>query len=375
MMSPPGPRSVVDGVEHDYFGGTNYLGLHGHPEVLTAASRAIRSFGVHTATSRSRFSSQPILDAEQAASQFFGSEDAYYFASGYMGASIMAHALRDSVDAVFLDAASHYCLAEAALITGVPVHSFATRDPESLHLALQEHLKAGGNPLVMTDGVFPSSGHIAPVEAYTRILEGYLGSALLLDDAHGFGVLGEHGRGTLEHFDLWSGVNHSLHGPGPRKFVVGTTAKALGGFGGIIPGSAGFIEALRLASHHFDGASAPPIPAAAATAVGLNLAHTQPELRDQLRENTHKVQAGLREMGIDVANQPTPVVGFTCGDAAAMQHLHDSLAAARILVPYAPTYSDLGPGGALRIAVFANHEDSAIDRLIAELQQLIATTN
>ena len=375
MMSPPGPHAVVDGIEYDYFGGTNYLGLHGHPEILTAASRALESFGIHTATSRSRFCSQAILDAEDAASLYFGTEDAYYFVSGYMGGSIIAHALQGSIDAVFLDAASHYCLAEAATLVGVPVHRFATRDPESLSRALREHLVADQTPLVVTDGVFPSSGLIAPVREYTELLMHYPDGALLIDDAHGFGVLGDNGRGTYEHFGFWTEVNCSLGGPKPRLFAVGTASKALGGFGGLIPGSTEFINALRSASHHFDGASAPPIPVAAATAEALNLARTLPELRTHLRANTLKLRTRLQEIGVDVADQPTPIVGFTYRDAATMQQIHESLAASRILVPYAPAYSDLGPAGALRIAVFANHTKSAIDRLLVELQRLTDTTN
>jgi 7-keto-8-aminopelargonate synthetase-like enzyme len=369
MMSPPGARVLVDGVEYDYFGGTGYLGLQGHPEVIEAMCRAAQTLGVHTATSRSRYASQPVLNVERLAAEFFGTESAFYFASGYAGNAMLLQALRPGVDSIFLDEHSHYSVTEAARSSGMPVHEFTTRDPEDLARQLRAHLVERQRPLVMTDGVFPSFGQIAPIDRYEAVLKGIHGAAILVDDAHGFGVLGPAGRGTVDHHGMWERCNQTAAPTDEvRLFAVGTTSKALGGYGGILPASAALRDAAISASHHFDGASAPPAPIAAATARALQLVLADPSLRETLRSNIASVRTGLAALGIAIEEFPTPIVGFTRGDAAAMLRLHEHLAGAGILVPYAERYSGVGPEGAMRLAVFATHTDATIERLLTAMQ-------
>lgn len=371
MMSPPGAQTVVDGVTYDYFGGTSYLGLHGHTEVIDAACRAAQTFGIHSATSRSRYSSQPVLNVERLAASFFDREAAYYFVSGYVGTAILIRALAPSVDAIFIDADAHYSVSEAAILAAKPVHTFANRDADDLRKSLTAHLASGERPLVLTDGVFPSFGWIAPIDGYLEVLQSYPGAAILVDDAHGFGTLGANGRGTLEHLGLWGQANTTLTDEaGVRLFAVGTLSKALGGFGGILTGSAEVIEAAISASHYYDGASAPPAIAAAASARALQLVADTPQLRADLSTNVQRVRAGLRDLGIDVDDLETPIVGFTRGNAAAMRQLHADLAAQNILVPYADAYAGVGPEGAMRLAVFATHTHGMIDRLLETLRRL-----
>ena len=108
MQSPPGPETVIDGVRYLYFGGTSYLGLAGHPEVLEAGCAALREFGVHSATSRSGFgTTPPVRDAERSAAAYFGTEEAFYFASGYAGNQIMAERFAD-VDRIVVAESAHY---------------------------------------------------------------------------------------------------------------------------------------------------------------------------------------------------------------------------------------------------------------------------
>lgn len=219
--------------------------------------------------------------------------------------------------------------------------------------------------LVATDGVFPMSGAIAPLAAYADLLRDRPGAVLLVDDAHGLGVLGAHGRGALEHHGLWP----PPAGATPRVLLAATLSKALGGFGGLIAGSASDVDAARRASHWFEGASAPPIPVAAAAAAALRIAQAEPALRDRLRSNAQRLRAGLHALGLDVdPDAPTPQVSFTHRDAPAMSGLAERLRATGLLVPYFPSYSGLGPAGALRIAVFATHSDAHIDRLLAALR-------
>ncbi len=144
----------------------------------------------------------------------------------------------------------------------------------------------------MADAVSPVAGAAAPVHDYLRALAGCERAVLLLDDAHGFGVLGPDGRGLLDQLGVWNEVNRDLSQPGVTLCAVGTLSKALGGFGGIVPGSRAFVDLARRASHYFDGASAPASPVAAASAKALEIVMREPLLRRQVRQNTSALRRG-----------------------------------------------------------------------------------
>jgi glycine C-acetyltransferase/8-amino-7-oxononanoate synthase len=375
MQSPPGAYTVIDGRRCLYFAGTGYLGLQGHPEVIRAACDAAERFGIGSATSRTRTGfgdTPPILDVERLAAEFFGLDDAFYFASGYLGNTVLATVLCDAFDAVFLDERSHYCEWDAARLSGRPVISFAHRDPGDLGEKLRAQLPPGERPLVLTDGIFAAVGSMAPVAEYRDVLAAYPGSILAVDDAHGFGVLGEHGRGTLEHAGLWSEqVNGPAASPAPALLVCGTCSKAIGGYGGIIPGSRALIERLKGRSHVYSGASAPSNPVAAATAKAFELLLAQPDLRRQLAGNAATLKRGLRKLGLATDDSPVPIASLVLGDAANMQRIQRTLADRGISIAYFAAYAGLGPAGALRIAVFATHSTQMIDELVDSLAAVV----
>lgn len=373
MESPPGAQCVIDGRLYLYFGGTSYLGLHGHPDVIAAACEATRRYGIHPATSRSLFGNTPVTAAvERLAGEFFGLDDSFYFASGYVSTAILLQTLAPDFDVLFLDQSAHYSMIEAAQAMRLPLVRFRPRDAEDLQRCLQQHLGARQRPLVLTDGVSPSLGCVAPIDRYCRTLEHYGGAAILLDDAHGVGTIGDHGLGTLEWLGLWSrAVNADVttaDGPPVRLYVGATLSKALGGFGGIVPGSGEFLRRVRAATHFFDGASAPATPVAAASARALELVQSQPELRVRLQDNVVAVRNGLRQLGLPIEDSPAPIVSVQAGTAEQMQRVHTELKERGILVPFMTAYSDLGPTGALRIAVFATHTAERIQRLLDVLR-------
>jgi len=276
MQSQPGPETVIDGRSYLYFAGTGYLGLQGHPEVIGAACRALEQYGVGSGTSRAGFGdTPPVVEVERQAAAFFDTDDAFYFPSGYFGNDILLTALEDAFDALFVDELSHYSVLEAARVSGQSVYVFMHRDVEVLREALKAKLKPGGRPLVLSDGVFAALGDVAPVADYGRLLAEYSGAILAIDDAHAAGVLGQNGRGTYEHFGL--GANEFNTQPtdapsasvGPRLLSCATLSKALGGYGGIIPGTRRFIEWLKMTSPYYSGTSPPPVPTAAAAALSL----------------------------------------------------------------------------------------------------------
>jgi len=368
MESAPGPEAVIDGVRYLYFGGTSYLGLAGRPEVIEAGCEALRRHGVHTATSRAGYgNSRPVLEVERLAAAFFGTEDAFYFGSGYAANHILVAALAPQAEAVLVDEAAHYCVWEAARLSGLPVTAFRHRNPEDL----ARHVRGRERVLVMADAVGPATGQLAPLDGYREALAGMRRAWLLLDDAHGFGVLGASGRGLLDEPNLWPWVNTWPPADGVRLHVVGTLAKALGGFGGIIPGSRAFLDQVRKSSHYFDGASAPAAPVAGASAKALEIVSAEPRLRDGLRKNVQRLRDGLRRLGLEVPRGLAAQTGVGIGNAVNMRRIHGALKSRGILVPYFGAYSGLPPDGLLRIAVFANHTPEQVDRLLSELGALI----
>jgi 7-keto-8-aminopelargonate synthetase-like enzyme len=322
-------------------------------------------YGLASATSRSGLgTTPPLLDVESQASAFFQTPAAFYFASGYAGNQILARTLEGTFDAVFVDELSHYSVFDAARQAGLPPIPFHHRDPESLAAAMKSELQPGQRPLVMTDGVFSVLGHIAPLPDYCRILAEYPGAAILVDDAHGAGVLGATGRGTLEYL-------LAIRPTCPQLYFSATLSKALGGFGGILPLGRGLLDRVRAATHRYEGASAPPVPVAAASAKALEIVRTRPELRGKLAQNVRMVKDGLRRLGLAVDDTPVPIVPLCLGTAQNMRRIHEELAADGIMVPYMPAYSGLGPSGALRLAVFATHTPAMIAQLLDSLSRAL----
>jgi glycine C-acetyltransferase/8-amino-7-oxononanoate synthase len=350
----------VAGRRYVHFGGTGYLDLQRRPELVAAADQAMRQYGLHPATTRLGFGeTPPLLEAEAEAARFFGTEAAWLLPSGWLGAGVLLDAHRRAADRLFVDRDAHFALWDAARIAGLPVVAFDHGDAASLRGQIRDTLRAGERPVVLTDGVFPVSGRLAPLPAYLEVLREHDG-LLLVDDAHGFGVLGSHGRGSLEHHGVWGQ---------PRVLVAGTASKALGGYGGLLPGSIAAVQELQAVSPWFAGSTPLPSPVAAATAAALRIARQEPELRTRLARNIGEVRRGLRALGLSVDDLPTPIIPLVLPAPGALQRLHDALREDGVIVPYLPRYAGLGPQGALRIAVLATHEPGQIEQLCAALRR------
>lgn len=368
LESPPGAEVTIDGKRYRYFAGTAYLALQGHPDVIRAGVDALQKYGVHTATSRGGYgSSPPVLEVERLAAEWFGTEAAYYFISGYWGNHLTLSALSGEFDVAFYDEQSHYCVVEALRLSGVPLVAFGHRSADDLADKLRSIVGAGDRPLVISDGVFAASGRVAPVDAYLDVLRNYEDSILALDDAHSVGVLGD-GRGTFAHFGIpRSNVNTLAAASGPRLFSSATCSKALGGSGGIIAGTKDWIARIMASSKIPNAASVPAAPVAGATAAALRIVASQPELRAKLLANARTLRLGLTNIGYPVEDSPVPFVGLVHGTAEKMRGIQAMLRERGIIIAYFPTYSGVGSAGQLRIAVSAAHSEEMIYQLLSLL--------
>jgi len=363
MESAPGPKTIINGQEMDYFCGCSYYSLHGHPELIRAAQEAVARYGIGSATSRSGYGNNPVLlRVEELASTFFGSEASLYFVSGYLGNSILLQGLKELYDIIFVDQESHYSVKDGILMADKPFVLFRHLDPQNLEEKIREELKPGQRPLVICDGVFPVSGEISPLPDYLEVLRNYENSFLCVDDAHAIGVLGEQGRGTFEYF----GVKEE------KAYFSGTLSKAIGGHGGIIPGRKDFIEKLKSNSNIPYASSATPTGAAAATARALEMFLEHPEMREKLRENVNYAREKLRNLGFEVAQSPVPIICLFSKEIN-LEQLQLYLWSKKIAVLYVPggSYSSVPETGALRIAIFSNHTREQIDRLVDEINLFI----
>lgn len=354
LQSPIGPRVVINGREVDYFSGTGYLGLQSHPEVLRAAEETLRQYGLTTATSRGGYGEHPVYDElEKLACAYFNSEKALLFPSGYMGMDVLLQTNTEVSDHIFIDMSAHYSAWEAAQASTKPISTFRHCSPDSLAETIRAELLPGEHPLVISDAVFPVSGEVVPLPDYLQVIETFNGR-IFLDDAHGMGVLGDNGRGTLDHFQITS----------DNVKVCGTLAKALGGYGGIITGPAEWIDHVEQNSGVCMGASPPPLVTSAAAAKALEIARRNPGLREKLRGNVKRARDGLHRPGWDLEGSRGPII---CLPALPGQNL--AITRARlfeegIAVAHVTNYTSTPSGGALRVAVCARHTSEQIDRLI-----------
>ena len=372
MQSAPDRITVFDGREMIYFGGTGYLGLQAAPEMIDAGCRGAREWGIAAATSRARLGNNaPTLAVERAAADFFRTDDAFYLQSGFFGPAVIATACAAEFDTILIDEAAHYAVrdaAERASAIGPSARRFAHCDVRAVEDAVDESPK-GHRFLVMSDGVFPAEGAIAPVVAYLDAVASRPGSAVFIDDAHGVGVLGSSGLGTREHHGLLGFPSNTTHEHPVRLFWTATLSKAFGGIGGVVAGESGFIDRLKSTSRLYDGASQPSSFDAGVSRHGIEIVQNRPELRSRLLTNVRLLRSRLRGIGIETGDSPVPIVAFRIGGREQMTRIHAELWEEGICLPYLSSYSGTDANGVLRATVFSTHTEADIERLTEVLSK------
>jgi 7-keto-8-aminopelargonate synthetase-like enzyme len=359
LESPAGAQIVIDGRTYINFGGSSYLGLSAHPAVIDAGVAAVREFGAGTPPPRDQqVVTRAHQDVEFEAASFFDCEMAHYLAAGYLFGLVSVAALQSQFNAIFFDEFSHYCLRDAIGASGLNCHAYHHLDPVDLEATLRASLGPSQRPLIVTDGLFPTLGEIAPLAELWQVASRFNGR-LLVDESHSFGVLGQHGRGARELFEL----------SGSAALVGGSLGKAFGTCGGIIPGSAEEVAALRRTPAG-RGASGGLAASAAMCARSLRYLREHPELLERLRSNIAYLKRGLAGLGLRVTEMTVPIAAFTAGSREDMMALHKQLRDEGIFVYYT-SYIAAGPEGVIRCGIFADHTRAHMDALLHALSRLL----
>jgi 8-amino-7-oxononanoate synthase len=359
IESAVGAQIVVAGRRYINFGGSSYLGLASNSEIVDAGVVALRESGSGYQFPRSHgIATGAHQEAEHEASEFFGSETALYLAGGYYFGLAAIGALRERFSTIFFDDWAHFSLRDAIAASGLKSYGFRHLDAADLEAKLNAHLHGNERPLIVTDGMYSTFGEIAPLDELARVMEPF-GGHLVVDESHGFGTLGAHGRGAHEH-----------HGIPPDRITIGgSTGKAFGVLGGIIPGSDREVAAFRKTP--VGRGAATGLPAAASMCAGsFRYVRQHPELLRQLRANVSYLKARLRSLGLNVGDSIAPVATFVAGSDHSMQGLKERLMAEGIFV-FHTTYIGAGAAGAIRCGIFTDHTPPQMDALVAALARLL----
>ncbi|MGK0674081.1 MAG: 8-amino-7-oxononanoate synthase [Halothiobacillaceae bacterium] len=353
------PHRVVDGRQVLSFCSNDYLGLASHPKVIAAFKRGADEYGVgsgaaHLVSGHTR--AHQALEEELAA--FTGHERALLFSTGYMANLGTIGALVGRGDAVFEDRLNHASLLDGGLLSGARFRRYPHADANALADLLAE--AEANERLIVTDGVFSMDGDLAPLPELAALARRY-DAWLMVDDAHGLGVLGARGRGTLEHFGL---------GAMEVPVLMGTLGKALGTAGAFVAGSQALIEWLIQAARPYIYTTAMPAALAEATRTSLRLVDEEPWRREHLRTLIARFRAGAARLGLRLMPSATPIQPILVGDAGEALHLSQRLLDVGILVTAIRPPTVPQGTARLRITFSAAHSLQDVEHLLTALDNL-----
>jgi len=310
LESAQGAWLRVDGQRVLNFCSNNYLGLANHPRLRQAAIQAIEAFGVGPGAVRTIAGTMSKhLELEERLAAFKGVEAAITFQSGFNANLATLPALVGRDDVIFSDELNHASIIDGCRLSRATVARFAHADPDDLRRVIREQQETGfRRAIIVTDGVFSMDGDVAPLDKiYEIAAENDV--LLMVDDAHGEGVLGKGGRGIVDHFGLHGKVD----------IEVGTMSKAFGVMGGVVAGKQQIVEWLRQRGRPFLFSSAMTIPDVAACLAAVELLEESTDLVDQLWDNTHYFKREMQSLGFDTGQSTTPITPIMLGEAPLAQ--------------------------------------------------------
>ncbi|MBI5634026.1 MAG: aminotransferase class I/II-fold pyridoxal phosphate-dependent enzyme [Nitrospirae bacterium] len=358
IESAQDPEVVIKGKKMIMVGSNNYLGLTNHPKVKEACIEAVRKYGSGCAGSRFLNGTLDIhVQLEEKLARFIRKEAALIFSTGFQVNLGVISALVGKNDLVIIDKMDHASIIDGCRLTYGGVKKYRHNDMADLERVLQEH--ADKKKIIIVDGVFSMEGDIVNLPKVVELAKTY-GARLMVDDAHGVGVLGKTGRGTAEHFGIEKHVD----------LIMGTYSKSLASIGGFIAGSAEVIHYIKHFSRALIFSASPPPASVAAVSAALDIIESEPERIAQLWKNTNKMLKGFRDLGFEIGPSETPIIPVIVGEneiafKAAMMLQDEGVFVNVAISPAVPEGHAL-----IRTSYMATHTEEQLDRVLAAFERV-----
>ena len=357
MESAQDPEVIVGGKKMIMLGSNNYLGLTNHPKVKEAAIEAVRKYGSGCAGSRFLNGTLDIhVELEDKLAKFFRKDAALTFSTGYMTNLGIISSLAGKDDVVVIDKLDHASIIDACRLSFAEIKKFKHSDMNSLEFVLQECGDRG--KLVVVDGVYSMEGDIAPLPDIVKVCKKY-GARLMVDDAHGIGVLGETGRGTAEHFGLEKDVD----------VIMGTYSKSLASIGGFAVADEEVIHYMKHHARPLIFSASPPPASVAAVIAALDIIDEEPDRRERLWRHTNKMIKAFKQMGFDTGVAETPIIPLMMGEMERAFMMWKILGEEGVFVN--PVVPPAVPQGRcmIRTSYMATHTDEMLDRVLGIVEK------
>ena len=353
VMSAPTGTINLDGRDVVLLGSNNYLGLSTHPQIIAAAVEATLTFG--TGASGSRLisgNSELYTTLETNLAKRKGTEAALVFSSGYAANTSIIPVLAGEEDLILSDALNHASIIDGCRLSRASKKVYRHRDVEHLKTLLSEST-VFRRRLIVTDGVFSMDGDIAPLSDICELAAQH-DAMVLVDDAHGFGVLGKDGSGTVSHFGL----------EGKEIIQMGTLSKAVGALGGYIAGNRTLIELLINRARGFIFTTGLPPATLAAANAALDVMHSSPELRQRLLSHARRLKTALTDLGYTLLPSETQILPVVLGSPQRATSTAEALLTAGIFAPAIRPPAVPAGTSRLRLTVMATHTEAEIQQAI-----------
>ncbi len=357
IQSEQDTEVIIDGKKVLMFGSNSYLGLTNHPKLKEASIAAINKYGSGCAGSRFLNGTLDLhIELEEKLAKFVGKEGALVFSTGYQVNLGVLSSVTSRKDNIILDELDHACIIDGARLSFARPLKYRHNDMASLEKMLQRHQDVEGLNLIAVDGVFSMEGDIAKLDEIVKLAKKY-NANIMVDDAHGLGVVGKAGRGTADHFGLTDEVD----------LIMGTFSKSLASIGGFIAANN---ETINFLKHHarsliFSASIAPGN--AAAVVAALDLMQQEPERVEKLWDNTHYAMAGLKALGLDTGHSETPIIPIYVRDTEKTFLLTRMLQEQGVFVNPVITPAVAPKDSLIRFSLMATHTRSQIDEALEKI--------
>ncbi len=361
LNSKQGPQVVMEGKDIIMIGSNNYLGLTSHPEVIEAGIKALEQFG--SGCSGSRFLNGTLtahVELERELAEFLGKEDVVTFSTGFQSNLGIISAIAGRTDYILCDKENHASIYDGCRLSFAKMLRYNHSDMEDLERQLKTIDTTNSGILIVTDGVFSMGGDICKLPEIVALAKKY-GARVMVDDAHGLGVLGAHGRGTAEHFGLEDEVD----------IYMGTFSKSLASLGGYMAAKKEVCEYVRHVSRPFIFCASITPASVACARTALKILKREPERVQNLKNISNYMRAGLKREGIDIIESETPIIPiYTYGDVR-------TFTACKLLfergVYVNPVVSPATPVGMslIRTSYTATHTEEQMDKALFHIKEVL----